>query len=279
MDKVKCWVVSILVIFAGCVVLGGGTFMIFIIMRELMILCKSINGSCSYTLEVNISNNLVVFFWISVVIIVVAGGVFISIYNQKMEKLRKNTIDAETKRVESVKRLAANDRIPHPFTFAKLIYSNIAVKEDIDNSIPDAEIRVNLQHLCSNVIDVIKLRFSAEYGEVEFHCVSGYRCKKLNGISNFNEREEIKYEHEKGEAVDINIVSDNYKQSTLLKKLFQFIIDESNCGDLPLSRIILTSCENKQWIHISSSRKGPNIREFAEMVNGEYRKVLPGEVN
>ena len=279
MDKVNCWIVSITIILFVCFVIVGGTFIIIAIMHNLMTLCESINWNCSYTLEINISDNLIMYFWGLVLSIVGVGGLFISKYNKKMEKLRKNTIDAETKRVESIKRIVANDKLPHPFTCAKLSYSDIAVKEDIDNYIPNAEIRANLQHICRNVIDVIKLRFSVEYREVEFHCISGYRCKKLNDIIGLEEGERMSPEHEKGEAVDINISSDNYKQSELLKKLFQFIIDESNCRDLPLSSVILTSWENKQWIHISSSRKGLNMREFKEMVNGKYRKVLPGEVN
>ncbi len=277
-DKVNSWGALVGTIVVTFTAIGAVMGIAIVIVHSLNPLCKSTNWDCDYTLEIIISNELIMFFWGLAAAIVGGGGIAISRYKQKIEKLKEKTISSEQEIIESMHRIAKYDKIPHPFTFPQLTYFNIKGCENIGNYILDSEIKANLHHLCRYAIDVIRLRFSREYGNVEFHCVSGYRCTDLNKESNFKEKEWMNTEHEEGKAIDIDISSgsssstkspDSTKPSYLLNELFQFIKDRNNCGDLPLSKVVLVSVGKRHWIHISSSRKDKNIREFYKLVDGK----------
>ena len=311
-DKVNSWGALVGTIVVTFTAIGAVMGIAIAIVRSLNVLCKSTNWYCGFTLEIVISNELIMFFWGLAAAIVGGGGIAISRYSQKIEKLRNKTANSEQEIIESIHRIAKYDKRPHPFTFAQLTYFDIAYYQDyldlkdypdgrdysngkdypnrkdypdyknIDNSLYDSEIKANLHHLCRNVINLINLRFLKEYGKVKFHCVSGYRCEHLNDVTKLNEMDDKFSEHENGEAVDINISSGSsgstknsysIEASDLLNKLFHFIMDRNNCGDLPLGRVALTSLGNKHWIHISSSRKGPNKRKFYRIVDGEKEQI------
>ena len=294
--KVKslgAFIFKILVVFAAVAIVMA---IIIFITDNLLGLCKPSGiWECTFELKLTISNDLIMFFWGLAASIVGVGGIAISRYSQKMEKLKEKTAGREQEIIESMQRAAEYDKLPHPFTFPVLTYYSIADNKNnaanntIDNSLYCPDIKANLHHLCINVINVIKLRFSREYGNVKLRCVSGYRCSALNDQSNFKEKEEwMNDEHAKGKAIDIDICSDSCnsskgsdskkdsdsaKDSDLLNRLFQFIMDRNNCGDLPLGRVVLVSSGKRQWIHISSSRTGPNERKFYRRINGKDKQI------
>ena len=306
MDKIKNLGIFILTIFIACVAIGTVTIVTVAVTRMLTGLCKCTIWNYFYIPNFIISDNLIMFFWILAVFIVGGSWVFVSRYNEKEEKSREKAANKEEERMERMQRVAEYDKLPNPFTFpiltycSTVYYKNITDVGTIDNSLYCLEIKANLHHLCRNVINVIKLRFSREHGNVEFHCVSGYRCTDLNKESNFKEKKWMNTEHKEGKAIDIDIFSapcnstkdsDSIKNSDLtnnsdstkpsnstdlpeeLHKLFIFIMDRNNCGDLPLDKVILVTSDERHWIHISSYMERLdylNKREFATLVNGKY---------
>ena len=273
MDKFKNLGIFIFTIFIVSVAIGTVTIVTVAVTRMLTGLCKCTTWSCFYIPNFIIPDNLIIFFWTLAVFIVGGALVFVSRYNEKKEKSREKAANKKEERRERMQRVFEYDKFPHPFTFSELTCSDIAVQPSINNAISDPEITYNLQHLCRNVIYVIKLRFSREYGNVKFDCVSGYRCKKINNQSKLEKKKNMLSEHENGEAVDIDISCDCCKSPVTLNKLFQFITDVNNCSDLPLNKVILVNSGKRQWIHISSSRIGENKREFYKLVEGKKEPI------
>ena len=268
----------ILKILVAVVLISAGAIVIISVTDWLIELCKCMIVDCSSTSnksKIMLSENLIMFFWVLAVSIVGGGGLFISRHNEKMEKLRKKTFDTKLEIIEKIQH-------SHPSIFAKLTSFNlIDCKNLCDDIRDDPEIKANLQFLCRNIIDVIKLRFSEKYGNVEFHCLKELGYESINKIDDYDEKgkdekektKEINSEHKNGGAVDIGISFDCCKPPVTLNKLFQFITEENYCRDLPLNKVVLVNLDGKQWIHISSSRKGENKREFATLDNGEYTEV------
>ena len=176
----------------------------------------------------------------------------------KVEQIRK---ESEEKKLERVAQIAKS-KFSMTFTFNEVIASNTAEKRGIDNTLTDASKIANLQHLCTDVIDVLKARFEAAHGDTRFICTSGYRSPTLNkavgGVADS--------QHIEGEAIDIILLD----KPLDLKKLYNFM--KSNCEDLPLDQVIYERKGTSRWIHISSKRDGTNRHEFNKMRNGKYYK-------
>ena len=122
------------------------------------------------------------------------------------------------------------------FTLEELIKSSTATKLNIDNN-PTEEITSNLLELSTKILQPIR----NVYGK-PIVISSGYRCTKLNkavgGVSTS--------QHVKGEAADIDTVSDTVQHN---KELFKLIEKRVKDGTIIVGQLI--DEYNYNWIHVS----------------------------
>lgn len=132
------------------------------------------------------------------------------------------------------------------FTFRELLYSNVALQNDVPNLPPRkdaAKIYFNLVVLVDNLLDPIRERFA-----VPMIITSGYRCERLNklvgGVDNS--------QHMKGEAVDFWFPSFSKKE---MAAAFFEIAEEFNFDQLIYYK-------KRGIIHISYSRYNNRHQSF-----------------
>lgn len=124
------------------------------------------------------------------------------------------------------------------FTLSELMYSTVALQNDILNLPPYSEageIYFNLTVLVDNLLDRIRERFA-----VPMIVTSGYRCERLNklvgGVDNS--------QHMKGEAVDFWFPG--FSQKEMIAAFFEI------AEDFDFDQLIYY--KKKEIIHISYSR-------------------------
>lgn len=122
-------------------------------------------------------------------------------------------------------------KLTENFTLEEMVNSTTAQIKNIDNT-PDGESLMNLQRLCSDVLQPIRDR----YGK-PIRVTSGYRSEELNRTI----RGASTSQHRKGEAADI-VGEDN-------KELWRLICKLINDGIIKVGQLI--DEKNLKWIHIS----------------------------
>ncbi len=141
-------------------------------------------------------------------------------------------------------------KITKHFSWKEFERSSYAVRNDIDNTIPE-EKRANVHALCENVLEAIR----EEWGTVKV--TSGYRCDKLNlGIGS-----SLKSQHGKGEAADIQFGS-----GVDIKKVFKWIKE-----NLDYDQVIF---EFDSWIHVSFTENNRKKSLIAYRENGKTKYKL-----
>lgn len=136
------------------------------------------------------------------------------------------------------------------FFLKEFILSPTAVRMGIDNYPGPGEIAA-LEALSLNVLQPLR----SWYGH-SIRVASGFRSPALNSyIGGAN-----KSQHKKGEAADIDTVTDN-------AKLFNYIKN-----NLPFDQIIweFGDDENPDWIHVSYRADGNNRKEVLKAYRDEY---------
>jgi hypothetical protein len=126
------------------------------------------------------------------------------------------------------------------FTRAEFEFSDTAVRNGIDNHMPDALIP-NAERLCQLVLEPVRRRF----GQVRI--TSGYRCLPLNRMLKSKDTSQ----HTQGQAADIVIV-----QGSRPLTVADWIMNEG----LPFDQVIN---EFGRWCHVSVAHDGKEPRRQA----------------
>lgn len=142
------------------------------------------------------------------------------------------------------KQLDYDYQLTRHFTLGEFLRSGKAVQLNIKNE-PDAhkgeaitneELLENLQRLCEEVLEPLRLRFG------RILITSGYRCRELNkavgGVFNS--------QHLRGEATDIFVSS-----TEMAMRYAEFLEKHTNVGQIllePLGR------KHKRWLHVGVGR-------------------------
>ena len=142
------------------------------------------------------------------------------------------------------KQLDYDYQLTRHFTLGEFLRSGKAVQLNIKNE-PDAhkgeaitneELLENLQRLCEEVLEPLRLRFG------RILITSGYRCRELNkavgGVFNS--------QHLRGEAADIFVSS-----TEMAMRYAEFLDKHTNVGQIllePLGR------KHKRWLHVGVGR-------------------------
>lgn len=136
------------------------------------------------------------------------------------------------------------------FKYKELIYSDTAIKEEIDNT-PHYEEASSLMQLCIYVLQPTRNHFSKS-----MNITSGYRCPSLNkvvgGVSNS--------QHVYGEAADFQMRGKD------LYNVAKWISD-----NLDVDQVILENYgTGREWIHVSYSSPITNRNEALTLKEGKY---------
>lgn len=123
-------------------------------------------------------------------------------------------------------------RLTEHFVLEEFIRSATAIHYRIDNK-PDEEVVKRLEHLCTRLLEPLRLRFGV------IRITSGYRCKRLNQILGGAANSQ----HLTGEAADIHIPN-----VEVGRRMVQFIEHY-----LPFDQALLEyrRRDAKRWLHVS----------------------------
>jgi hypothetical protein len=135
-----------------------------------------------------------------------------------------------------------NPKISQNFTYAEVIKSNVAVKLQMDNSVPD-ELLPKIKLVADNILEKVRENFGKPIA-----INSWYRCQALNQIISNNPNSQ----HTKGEAVDFIVTG-----------ISNMIIAEYIRDNLDFDQLIL----ERSWIHCSYVANG-NRKNVLRTIDG-----------
>lgn len=167
-------------------------------------------------------------------------------------------VDPNPKAIEE--KIDPNMMLSDHFSLAELIFSETALRMDIDNTPPASEIE-KLKDLCIFILEPVREHFG-----VAFRPNSGWRGMDLNHEVGGSEDSQ----HCKAEAVDIEVPSvSNWDLAYWIKHNLTFdqLILEHHVPGIPTSG----------WVHVSSKSSGKLRMEVLTYANGKWTPGLLGE--
>ena len=152
---------------------------------------------------------------------------------------------------------SSETRLSEHFRLRELEKSQVALRNDIDNTVQDETIFNNLKSLCEEILEPIRNNFGKPFSPN-----SGYRCLELNRKLGSRDTSQ----HTLGQAVDIEIVGiDN-------ETLFAYIKNE-----LDFDQVILEYYDgitpDSGWIHVSYVNPEENRKNSFAYDGINYRVV------
>lgn len=150
----------------------------------------------------------------------------------------------------------SNERLSPHFKLKELERSQLAERYEIDNTVKDERVFKNLQLLCENILEPVRLHYG-----VPFSPNSGYRCLDLNRRLKSSDNSQ----HVHGQAADIEIPTvSNYELGLWIR---------DNCEyDTVLLEFYKEGDPSSGWVHVSYVEN--NNRKRALIFDGKQYKSL-----
>ena len=150
----------------------------------------------------------------------------------------------------------SNERLSPHFKLKELERSQLAERYEIDNTVNDERVFKNLQLLCENILEPVRLHYG-----VPFSPNSGYRCLDLNRRLKSSDNSQ----HVHGQAADIEIPTvSNYELGIWIR---------DNCEyDTVLLEFYKEGDPSSGWVHVSYVEN--NNRKRALIFDGKQYKSL-----
>ena len=150
----------------------------------------------------------------------------------------------------------SNERLSPHFKLKELERSQLASRYEIDNTVKDEKVFKNLQLLCSNILEPVRVHYG-----VPFSPSSGYRCLDLNRKLGSSDNSQ----HVHGQAADIEIPTvSNYELGIWVRDNLDY--------DTVLLEFYKEGNPSSGWVHVSYVEN--NNRKRALIFDGKQYKSL-----